>query len=210
MGGHGSRPPSASPYEDPNWTEECDEHTFRSYYKVRAIFWPVSIELTQDIQDWHKTVRDIASRSLQPRGHPNTTGDVLENLVFHGQIVVMGDAAYPHASAFGLKASLGIDDAYTLMRSIIHHQDNLAQAPAQQRKREVARCLNLYERARKPHVSKIGKGGDVEEMYMDAAWDDAKLRNWAKELTEPYWIHEHSADAAFEDAISPRDSEDQA
>lgn len=67
------------------------------------------------------------------------------------------------------------------MRSIVHHIGDLAQTFGRQREGVLARCLNLYERARKPHTSKISEGGDVEEMSAPGAvWDDAKLRNWAK------------------------------
>lgn len=150
--------------------------------------------------------------NASPRIHlyPNFTGDALDRLVAHGRIVLVGDAAHPHGGAFAAGGSLGIDDAYILMRSFAHHLKDRTQATPEERQSQIARSLELYEQTRQPHVSRIVKAVHNGEQYKntsDNVWDDAKIRAWATGRVDPFWIHEHPVDQAFEDAVKQQEAQ---
>jgi salicylate hydroxylase len=97
-------------------------------------------------------VRDVVDASPHIHLYPNFTGDALDRLVTHGRIVLIGDAAHPHGGAFAAGDSLGIDDAYILMRSFAHYFEDRAHTAPKEPRSRIARSLELYEQTRHSHT----------------------------------------------------------
>ena len=128
--------------------------------------------------------------------YPYFMGDALERLVsLHGSVALVGDAGHPHGPFAG-GAALAIDDAYTLTRSL----NDVIQKPTLSKTEILRTTLELYDRARRPHIDRVMEEIHKRELFKSSTeniWREDFIRMFGKGGRGEPWMDTHSAEQAF-------------
>lgn len=190
VGSHHSDPDALdATYQDSTWDEDGDVNVLRQYYK-----------------SWSPLNRAIIDKVPHTRIYPNTAAEGLQTWVLgNGRVTLAGDAAHAHGGAFAAGGSLAIDDAWAFAASIFHvFPLSSRELPSA---KDIERGLKLYERTRKSHTDRVlstVRGNNqrtLDRIRMGKTENDEELRMRMKNRTDTSWIHEHSVEDAFANAL---------
>jgi salicylate hydroxylase len=188
VGGNYSDPDASNaPYKDTAWNSDGSIDVLRELYK-----------------DWHPVVRKLVEASPYIRQYPNTAAPGLETWIYgNGRVTLVGDAAHAHGGALAAGGSLALDDAYAIKLALWH----VFPPGANHTEADIQRALCLYQRTRKAHtdhvVSVIDKGNKATiARIRNGVETDEQLRTRLSNRSDPYWIHEHSVETEFAQAVA--------
>ena len=188
VGGYHADPNAPdAPYKDATWSSDGDVEVLKLYYA-----------------DWHPVIQQMVQASPYIRQYPNTYASSLDTWVHgNGRVTFAGDAAHAHGGAFAAGGSLAADDAYSFAMSIHHVFPPGSTNFSAER---ITEALRLHELTRKAHTDKVlrtvHEGNQKTIERLDKTETDEALRRRMQSRGDPYWIHEHDVEAAFEEAVT--------
>ncbi|OJD37931.1 salicylate hydroxylase [Diplodia corticola] len=168
---------------------------------------PADINLVRKLyKDWHPLITTLLARTPASaiRAYPNLaiTAPLPSHTFLAGRVALVGDAAHPHGGAFATGGSLAIDDAYALASALAFSLSSAAEEED-----ILARATRVYERARKPHTTRLvevvlGMNERSKERLREGGEEtDEELRARMRARAETSWLHEHDVEAAVRRAV---------
>jgi salicylate hydroxylase len=194
-GYHGDPNATDAQFKDAAWNSDGDVEVLKSYYK-----------------EWHPVIRRMVEATPYIRQYPNTYASSLDTWVHgNGRVTFVGDAAHAHGGAFAAGGSLAADDAYSFAMAMSHVFSPTSTDFSTERIRE---ALHLHELTRKAHTDRVlravHEGNQKTIKRLRKTETDEALRERIQSRGDPYWIHEHDVEAAFEQAINTYNADNRA
>ncbi|KAJ4158355.1 uncharacterized protein LMH87_008885 [Akanthomyces muscarius] len=152
-------------------------------------------------KDWNPVVKRLTELTPNVRLFPNYAGTALPTWLPAPRVALLGDAAHTHGGAFAAGGSLALNDALALGLAFKHVLESRT-ACIPLHLAEIQHALTLYDRTRRPHVTKLlhivpkslKKNGSA---YSSVEAEDKALITRLKNRPDLTWLSEHDVEAEF-------------
>ncbi|KAL4964574.1 FAD-dependent oxidoreductase [Aspergillus stella-maris] len=169
-----------------SWGEMATEEEFRRPWK-----------------DFGPMVQEILSHATDIQRFALFAGARLENIVAGGSVALIGDASHPLSGAFGAGAAFAFEDSFVLSRAVTW---------AHERKHNIARGLDLYDRVRSPHYAAMydilaGFGrSDAELDALGLGFEEGVAHSIRNKWNESFgWLYGYDVQQVWEKAVKEED-----
>ncbi|KAL3472071.1 FAD/NAD(P)-binding domain-containing protein [Aspergillus californicus] len=165
--------------------------------------WGKEVSVTKfvdSLQGYCEPIQQLLSLVTRVKRFDYFAGNRLPNVVKHGSVTLIGDAAHPLSGAFGAGAAFAMEDAHVLAGALEW---------AQQTGVCLAKALQLFDDVRSAHYGSLYRtldkiAGAHRRTIAQARSPDENITGHIENvsLDEHNWMYYHDADRALREAIS--------
>jgi salicylate hydroxylase len=157
-------------------------------------------------KNFHKPLQDLFAPAPSIQRYAAFAGSRLPTVTSkYGNIALIGDASHPLSGAFGAGAGFALEDAYTLVQSLVWAHARF------QPKQSIAEGLELFDGVRSPHYRRLydvldgfkGMNDGLADPHVEFNGDEEVAilvaTNWARRHN---WIYDYAITEEFPKAVA--------